>query len=787
MRGMTIASTAVQTTGSTGSGTTGPFSFSFRVQAYGANTVAAQLEVVKVTIATGAEATLTYPTDFSVSVNNDQDSSPGGSVTLTVALTSAYKLYIRRAPVFTQETDLTPQGPYNAQTVETQFDQVAMQVLELRARQMRSPHVGIQASSSFDGEISGPITAGYIPQINDAGTGFELVANNGSSSLVTVTGSTTARTLADRLRDIGVTPLDFGATGDGVADDTDAIDAANTYAEANSLPLYFPPDYTFTYDGDGLTGSHMVLTGAGMSESIIVIGAGKYLIDDTGAWGSLLVRNLRTVGGAGVIRNRYTSANVQLAFTVRDCYFRDYTGPAISTNSSDFPYWTIENNIFWGANSTACVGVALKGLSDNTWICNNRFKKNKVHIKLAEGGNNVQVVANELLRYGAGTARVDIQIVPDVDGSNAGTGLYIGPQKFGNENIDSSDFRIVYADELSGTYFGDKLPDMSTNSTGYINGHRIECAVYGTGGTPNIPLVKSMTKNVLGCRIGPIAIGGTPPSYLIEFSQAPDSLTASAVTWNIVGPVHCDGADDLTGFAMASHYNSIKLLDPIESAAPQTQSIAAASTTDISAAYAQSIIITGSGQTISALGTAPAGVRRRGRFAGANTLVHNGTSLILPKAANITTAANDTWEAVSLGSGNWLFAYYKTQGQNIATEYVHFCSTATLDAGVTAYIGINGVQSAEANTYIAMARAGTISRVYLAASAAPGAGESIAITVRKAGSDTSMVGSIGGAATYTADITSNPVSVTAEDIVTIRVTASGSAASANLRGFIVIE
>jgi hypothetical protein len=86
--------------------------------------------------------------------------------------------------------------------------------------------------------------------------------------------------------------------------------------------------------------------------------------------------------------------------------------------------------------------------------------------------------------------------------------------------------------------------------------------------------------------------------------------------------------------------------------------VASASTCDIGAAATSEVNITGT-TTITSFGTSNAGIRRRGRFAGALTIAHNGTSLILPGAANITTAANDAFEAVSLGSGNWQVTHYQ--------------------------------------------------------------------------------------------------------------------------------
>jgi hypothetical protein len=107
--------------------------------------------------------------------------------------------------------------------------------------------------------------------------------------------------------------------------------------------------------------------------------------------------------------------------------------------------------------------------------------------------------------------------------------------------------------------------------------------------------------------------------------------------------------------------------------------IASATTTDIGAATGGFVDVTGT-TTITGLGTIAAGIERTVRFTGALTLTHNGTSLILPGAANITTASNDTAIFRSLGSGNWLcVAYKKADGTAllISAQYINALTTVT--------------------------------------------------------------------------------------------------------------
>lgn len=93
--------------------------------------------------------------------------------------------------------------------------------------------------------------------------------------------------------------------------------------------------------------------------------------------------------------------------------------------------------------------------------------------------------------------------------------------------------------------------------------------------------------------------------------------------------------------------------------------ISSASTTDIGAATGNVVDVTGT-TTITGLGTVQAGTTRFVRFTGILTLTHNGTSLILPTGADITTAAGDEAIFVSLGSGNWRCAnYFRKDGTSL--------------------------------------------------------------------------------------------------------------------------
>jgi hypothetical protein len=95
-----------------------------------------------------------------------------------------------------------------------------------------------------------------------------------------------------------------------------------------------------------------------------------------------------------------------------------------------------------------------------------------------------------------------------------------------------------------------------------------------------------------------------------------------------------------------------------------TQTIASAATTTIGgvpATWSSNMTITGT-TTITAFDTVADGIIRNVTFAGALTLTHNATSLILPTGANITTVAGDCAVLKSLGGGNWRCLSYQGAG-----------------------------------------------------------------------------------------------------------------------------
>ena len=139
---MTISSESIKAGPFSGNDSTTTFAFTFKCFAQG------DLKVV-LTNSSGVDTTLTITTDYTVSLNANQDTSPGGSITTTGSSSppaTGEKLTILNEPAYTQGTDLITGGGFYPDVVETALDRST--ILARRAKEEVGRSIQIPVSDS---------------------------------------------------------------------------------------------------------------------------------------------------------------------------------------------------------------------------------------------------------------------------------------------------------------------------------------------------------------------------------------------------------------------------------------------------------------------------------------------------------------------------------------------------------------------------------------------------------------------------------------------------------------
>lgn len=236
----------------TGNGVAVDFAFAFKVFA------AADLYVVKTVESTGAETVLVLDTDYTVTLSGDQNVSPGGTVTLPVALASGYLLTITTQLAYTQGVDLTNNGGFFPRVISDALDRITMLVQQGIEGIGRSLKYSVSTPAGVSSEL--PYPAAYkvlawkgdlsgLENVDPSGSGSlgsDLSASSGSSLVGFLQAGTgaVARTAQDKMRDM-VSVFDFMTTaeiadvqaGTLLVDVTAAIQAAID----STSSLWFPP------------------------------------------------------------------------------------------------------------------------------------------------------------------------------------------------------------------------------------------------------------------------------------------------------------------------------------------------------------------------------------------------------------------------------------------------------------------------------------------------------------------------------------------------------------------
>ena len=159
---MTISSTTRIAGPFTGNGVAYLFPFAFKVF------TAADLFVATALIATGVQSTLALGTNYTVALNANQDSNPGGTVILTAGpLAVGYRLTISSDIANLQPTEYINQGGFYPEVLTTSLDRATIQIQQLQE----------SADLSLQFPITDPLTNNVLPAAEErAGMllGFDL-------------------------------------------------------------------------------------------------------------------------------------------------------------------------------------------------------------------------------------------------------------------------------------------------------------------------------------------------------------------------------------------------------------------------------------------------------------------------------------------------------------------------------------------------------------------------------------------------------------------------------------
>lgn len=155
---MTIPSTPRKAGPYYGTGAQTSWPFAFKVFA---------AEDVRVTVvsSTGVESALVLDSDYSVTINEDQDTSPGGSITYPLVgspLSPASRLVIAGDLDYDQPMDIPSGGNFAPEALENELDRIVMQMQQLLERMGRTVTVSLGTSSDVSLQLPVPLPTHVI-------------------------------------------------------------------------------------------------------------------------------------------------------------------------------------------------------------------------------------------------------------------------------------------------------------------------------------------------------------------------------------------------------------------------------------------------------------------------------------------------------------------------------------------------------------------------------------------------------------------------------------------------
>ena len=226
---MTIQNTTIRKAGpSLGNGVTTVFPFTFKVF------LASEILVTYLD-SSAVESVLVLTTNYTVTLNSDQNASPGGSVTLLVAPASSTYITLTSQVANTQTLALTNSGGFYPESINNALDRTVIQVQQIAEKMTRT--VSLRVSNTADpvtlsdkievcaNNLASIVTnAANIGAINANVTNIVAIQNAVTSAATATTQANTATTQA------GIATTQAGISTSQATTATTAATTATTQA-----------------------------------------------------------------------------------------------------------------------------------------------------------------------------------------------------------------------------------------------------------------------------------------------------------------------------------------------------------------------------------------------------------------------------------------------------------------------------------------------------------------------------------------------------------------------------
>jgi hypothetical protein len=427
---MTVPSTTRKAGPYTGNGVQTVFPFSFKVFSV-ADVTVTQTDTV------GVDATLT--SGYVVTLNPDQVASPGGSITLSVAPPTGYKITATGALPYDQTLSLPGGGNFNPTAAENAFDRVVMQLQQVNEKVDRAIKSSVSTPPGVSSAIPSPSPykvlawngTGTALENTDPSTSSALAANLSASSGSSLVGhlpsgaGAVATTVQSKLQDFSTTTgyPSIQAALDAnpnkailLVDASYTLSSTLTVGSGQRLIGFGPNVTTVNYTGTGTaiqyispSGTGIRIYGSGAENFLLTTSTGATGIDcdslSSGQFADLIIAGFATSGlkhhtptSGGSVYNRHYNVKAQSCGVGFDLV-RDGGGLSSYTN----------DNTFIACRANICTtGFNITGGNHNI-ISNSQIEGCTTGVYLAESGAaSCSVNTISLCRFEGNTSDVTI-------------------------------------------------------------------------------------------------------------------------------------------------------------------------------------------------------------------------------------------------------------------------------------------------------------------------------------------------------------------------------------------